>query len=320
MSSIEIISLVVTVLCLVSFCLAFTFLFRHYYKSETEKVLMGKEDKALLEDIAIDTRRSEDKKRKILSLVGKIAGYVVLAVVGVFFVMTLISRFSSGALFFGDKAYLVIATGSMSEKNKENDYLFDSSLGLDDQFDAYDMIQIQKYESEEDVDLYDVVAYKDKDGTIIVHRIIEIDADGYITRGDANAASDTGVTYDGHLAYKDILGRYDGSRIKGIGSIIVFLQSNAGIITIASILYCFLMFDYFSSRYDKAIERRKTYLLKRVPFDPNDENDLEKLDNSFKQTLTYKDKEYDLLPLAGEESKEDTEQTENDPEREDEKK
>ena len=101
MSSIEIISLVVTVLCLVSFCLAFTFLFRHYYKSETEKVLMGKEDKALLEDIAIDTRRSEDKKRKILSLVGKIAGYVVLAVVGVFFVMTLISRFSSGALFFG---------------------------------------------------------------------------------------------------------------------------------------------------------------------------------------------------------------------------
>ncbi len=321
MSSIEIVSLVVTIICLVSFCLAFTFLFRHYYKSETEKVLLGKEDKALLEDIAIDAERNVDKKRKIAMLIGKIAGYVVLAAVGVFFIMTLISRFSSGAgaLFLGDSAYLVIATGSMSEKNKANDYLFDSSLGLDDQFDAYDMIQIQRYASEVEVELYDVVAYKADDGTIIVHRIIEIDEDGYITRGDANAASDTGVTYDGHLSYEDILGHYEGSRVPGIGSIIVFLQSNAGIITIVSILYCFLMFDWFSTRYDRAIERRKAYLLEQVPFDPGGIEDLEKIDNSFHQTLIYKDKEYVLLPLEEKPPEKKEEIKENIPEREVEK-
>ena len=298
MSSIEIISLVVTIVCLLSFCVAFTFLFRHYYRSETDNVLTGREDPALLEDIAISEEKSGDRKKKALTLSFKIAGYVVLALVAAFFVMTLVARFNSGVLFFGDKAPLVIATGSMSEKNDENDYLFDN--GLDNQFDAYDIIGIERYDRPEEVQLYDVVAYRSMEGEIIVHRIVEIREGGYVTRGDANATSDTGMTYEGLLSYDDILGRYNGFRIQGVGSLIVFLQSNAGIITIVSILYCFVMFDRFSSKYEQALEQRKEYLLSELPFDAKDEESREKVTVRFQEELTYRDKTYALLPLTGE--------------------
>lgn len=301
MSSIEIISLVVTIVCLLSFCVAFTFLFRHYYRSETSNVLSGREDVALLEDIAVDAEKKKDKKKRALTIAFKVTGYVILAVVAAFFVLTLVARFTSGAIFIGNKASLVIATGSMSQKNEENDYLLENDL--DDQFDAYDIIEIEKYKDPSEVKLYDVVAYKSLDGEIIVHRIIEIKDGGYVTRGDANSSSDTGVTYKGLLSYEDILGRYDGKRIPGLGSLIVFLQSNAGIITIVSILYCFVMFDRFSSKYDQALEERKEYLLSIVNFDPQDEESLKKTEIEFQELLTYKDIPYELLSL--EEKKKD---------------
>lgn len=296
MSSIEIVSLIVTIVCLVSFCCAFTFLFLHYYKTEGEKVRSGRDDPALLEDICLDAEKKSDKKRKILTIVGKVLGDVVLVGVAAFFVFTLFSRFTSGAIFIGDQASLVIATGSMSERNQSNGYLFDNDLT--DQFDAYDIIQIKKYDSPDQVKLYDVVAYKGLDGDIVVHRIIQMEDGGYITRGDANAASDTGISYKGVLSYDDILGYYTGSRIKGLGAIVIFIQSNAGIITIVSILYCFGMFTYLSSKYDRALEDRKEYLLSKIPIDQIDMESVMKAQSSFTEKLVYQGREYLLEPTA----------------------
>lgn len=297
MSSIEIISLVVTILCLVSFCCAFTFLFRHYYSTETQRVLDGREDGSLLEDIYLNAKKRSEKPRRMISLGLRIVGDVVLVLVAAFFVCALVARFTSGTIFIGDQAVLVIATGSMSEKNEANDYLFEN--GLDDQFDAYDIIQIRKYDSPEQVRLYDVVAYKSLDGDIIVHRIIQTDGNGYITRGDANAVSDTGITYNNRLSYDDILGYYTGGRVPGLGSIVVFLQSNAGIITIISILYCLGMFGHFSSKYDQALEERKEYLLSKVDFDWKDGESAENATVTFDVRLTYRGRDYRLEPTEG---------------------
>ena len=65
----------------------------------------------------------------------------------------------------------MIASGSMSEKN--NEYVKDNEE-LNNQFDTYDMIGISKYGSQNDVKLYDVVAYKNKKDITIVHRVVQI--------------------------------------------------------------------------------------------------------------------------------------------------
>ena len=59
MSNVEIIALIVTIICLLSFCLVFTFLFRHYYLNLIKDVNEGKEDIDL-----IDSGRKEIKEKE----------------------------------------------------------------------------------------------------------------------------------------------------------------------------------------------------------------------------------------------------------------
>ena len=189
---------------------------------------------------------------------------------------------------FGNTSLVVIASGSMSEKNEENTYL----SSLNNQFNTYDIIGITKYDSQNDISLYDVVAFKNDEGITIVHRIIDIEEvngeEVYITRGDANSVSDNGSQYDDYLHYENIIGYYNGTRIQSVGIFVVFLQSNAGIITIVAIAYCLIMFDYYSNKYDEAIKNRTDLLVNSLQYDlSNEENEarLIKLEN-----LIYKNK------------------------------
>ena len=61
MNNVEILSLVVTIICLVSFCLVFTFLFRHYYLSNINEIKEGKADKEVIE---YNKERIEKNKKK----------------------------------------------------------------------------------------------------------------------------------------------------------------------------------------------------------------------------------------------------------------
>ena len=83
----------------------------------------------------------------------------------------------------------------MSQQNEANTYL--KTNNLNNQFNTYDIIQIQKYKDVDQVKLYDVVAYRNDENIVIVHRVIEIkETDGaktFITQGDSNNASDVGI-------------------------------------------------------------------------------------------------------------------------------
>lgn len=301
MSSIEIISLIVTIICLLSFSLVFTYLFRHYYYSNIKEIEEGKADIDLIDNALYEYKKSKNKVNKVLSVTGKVFSYLLLIVVLFFFGTSLYSRFSGNNMVFGDTSYIVIATGSMSEKNKYNDYLFDQKLlseyDLNNQFDAYDVIGVTKYKSQEEIKLYDVIAFKGKDDVIYVHRIIEIRDDGtYVTRGDSNARSDNGTLYEGYLSYNKIVGKYNSSRVKGIGIFVIFIQSNGGIITIISIVYCMFMFDYYRDKYNESIERRTKFILDGLNIDISNfnESDLEKFKLRFSEKLIYEDKEFNI--------------------------
>ncbi|MDO5330958.1 MAG: hypothetical protein Q4F15_06060 [Bacillota bacterium] len=292
MSSIEVIALIVTAVCLISFSIVFTVLFRHYYLANINAINSGDEDIALIDNAIEEEKIKHSKGRKAVKLGFRIFGYAIFAFILVFFGCSVYSRFSGNIMPFGDTTLVVIATGSMSEKNSANTYL----SGLDNQFDAYDIIGISSYQSQEEVELYDVVAY-DSNGTTIVHRIIEITTDSegvtcYTTRGDANSSSDTGSYYDGYLYYDDIIGYYNGTRIKAVGIFVVFLQSNAGIITIIAIAYCLFMFDFYNGKYEDAISKRTEKLVSLLGYDLSEGLDEDNVKSVYKQEVLYKDTIY----------------------------
>lgn len=299
MSNIEIISLVVTVVCLISFCSVFTILFRHYYLTNIDGVKEGNYDHDLISNAKEDESRdlkTGEKKKKGIQIGIKVGSYLILGLILVFFGVSLYSRFSGNIIPFGDSTLIVIGSGSMSERYQTNTYLFENNLT--NQFNAYDIIGITKYDSEADIDLYDVVAFKDKDGTTIVHRIISINnledgRVGYITQGDANSRNDVGSRYSDYVYYDDIIGYYNETRIETVGIFIIFLQSNAGIITIVAIAYCLFMFDYYNTRYDNTIEERTQLLLKESSFNLESELDVsEEIDIVYKEELIYKNSVY----------------------------
>ena len=254
MSKMEIIALVVTIISLLCFCIVFTILFSHYCKASSEEVLSGKKDIELLDSEFLEKKKKESKTRKIVK---KVVSYVVLSVLVVFLGLSIYSKANNDVMLFGNSALLTVASGSMSYKNEENTYL--DFNNLDDQFQTYDVIQIEKVK-EEDLKLYDVIAFKNNENKIIIHRIIKIESDvlgvKYTTRGDANNLSD-----EFNPRFENIVGRYTGNRVPIVGIFVLFLQSYSGMVTVVALLYCIYMFDKNYSKLKKNCDDRLNLLL-----------------------------------------------------------
>lgn len=292
MSSVEITSLVVTIICLLSFCVVFTILFKNYYAHQIAHIKEGKDDIELIDNALYEEQKGRSSTRKVVSLVGKVVSWSLLGVIVVGFSFALYSRFSNNVMMLGNNAYIVIASGSMEERNSANTYL--DTYDLNNQINTYDMIEICKYNSQSEIKPYDVVAFKNKNNVTIVHRIIEIRPDGtYVTRGDSNNVSDTNTQYDGYLKYENIIGRYTGNSIPLIGLFVIFLQSNSGIITIVSIIYCMFMFDHFRSKYEQAINERTDMLISLTNYDMAKE-EVDDVTVSFNESLYYKGDKYNF--------------------------
>ena len=295
MTNTEIISLIITIIVLVAICIGFTFLFRWYYLSNIKEVNKGESDIDLLKYKKKQIEKKSKKIYKICRVFSKILEYLVFVVVIGFFGFSVVSRVTNNTLIFGDTGFLVIASDSMSYKNESNEYLY--TYELDNQFSTYDIIGISKYDSVEDVNLYDVVAFYGQDGAIYVHRIISIYGDNtYITRGDANNSSDNGSLYASRLSFYDIIGYYNGVNVPKFGAVIIFIQSNIGIATIVAIVYSLLVFDHYKSKYEKSIVDRTTYIEGVINYDYSLEDLVTMTKNEDgSYVLNYQDKEYKFV-------------------------
>ena len=188
---------------------------------------------------------------------------------------------------------MVVASGSMSQRNEANEYLVEHNLN--NQFNTYDLIVLTGVNSSSQLSMYDVIAYKNDKNVNVIHRIIGIDyTEGeprYTTRGDSNSATDT---Y--HPRVKDVIGKYTGKKIPGIGIFIMFFQSYAGIVTILSVVYCSFMISHFTKKMDDVTEERKTLLLELFNVDEMNESDPQVMSLKQHNVIFYKWFAYILDP------------------------
>ena len=277
MSSLDIIALIVTILAVASFSVVFTLLFGTYAKSVIQGYKDGKNDTELITEFVKDKQKEKAAKRKRREVVKRVISSVLTAFVCVFFILALVNKISGNATVIGNKTLMVVASGSMSEKNaKYKDYL----SGHDDQFPTYSIIVLEKVNSPEDLKRYDVIAYVNDKGVNIIHRIVNINSDGtYTTRGDANAESDSD-----HPSFDRVIGRYTGKYLPTIGVFILFFQSYSGIATILAVIYCMIMMDNRSKAMNDAREERMSALAAALSLD--------KVENTDNLTVEFIEKLY----------------------------
>lgn len=99
-------------------------------------------------------------------------------------------------------------------------------------------IVIAKHKNKTDINVNDIVTYRDNEGVIITHRIIEETPEGYITKGDNNNVEDAQI-----LTEDNIIGEVKLS-IPKIGYVMEFLSKPMVIATEMILLSVFIFFYY----------------------------------------------------------------------------
>ena len=284
MTNIEIVGLVVSLLGVGCFAAVFTILYMTYSNSLISEYKTGKKDIELIDESIYDNLSNVKKRRKVIRTIKSVGFYGLMIIIIPFFALSLINKFSGNVTMIGSQGILVVATGSMSEKNEENDYLITNNLN--DQFDAYSIIVIEKVEQDSDLKLYDVISYVNDDGINVIHRIVKINylSNGiieYETRGDSNNSTDS---Y--HPRFEDIQGRYVGKHVPLVGMFVLFMQSPIGMITMFALIYCLLMIDRFTNKIIKAQENRLAHLSEAIDYQT--ETELGTMSANFTETIYYK--------------------------------
>lgn len=133
--------------------------------------------------------------------------------------------------------YSVFAGVSAEESDKK---LFS------EQFEKGDLLDFKVVEAEEELNLYDVYGYKNKKNQIITHRLIGVATDGSLVfRGDNTGGRDTLVSRE------QVVYRYEGQKVKGLGIPVLFFGSGFGIYSIISVLAMYTISDIAIYKYNK---------------------------------------------------------------------
>lgn len=279
LSKSELFSLLITIISMAILAILFTMFFAYYAKKEKKAVEDADRDIEIIDE-AID-KRIHKKRKKALKIAGNALFILALLIMIPTLIYGFISRFGGSHQMIGDVSLLVVASGSMSQKNPANPYLEENNLN--DQFQTYDVLLIHKVKNQSDIKKYDVIAYYDtsKQETII-HRVIEVDVDDngsykYTTRGDANNATDTTQP-----SFSDVIGKYTGQKADKIGAFVLFLQSGNGIITIATLIYSLFMAEHYMGAIADDKNKREKKLFSYIDL-PREESP-----SSYNEEIHYK--------------------------------
>ena len=287
MDSLEIISLIVTFIGVASFSAIFTILYGTYSKSSIHEMKLGIKDVEIIGEVIYERQDKIKRKKKRNKIIKNVIFYLILLIVIPIFIFSVINRITKNTTMIGNRGIIVVASGSMSERNKANKYL--DTYNLNNQFNTYDIIFIEKVSETNMPKVHDVISFINDEGITVIHRIreIKVASDGihYITRGDSNDKDDT---YQPVL--EDIRGIYTSKRIRGIGAFIMFFQSYSGIITVLSVVYCMIMVDRMSNKINKVQEAR-VKLLEEI-IDYSEENNVNKFFNDFTSAVYFNGKAY----------------------------
>lgn len=275
--------LIVSAISLVCFAIAYICIFSFYYFNRKKCIENKLEDNEVIKILDKDVEKYDKKKNKKLSFIetyykrkkrkkvgniisNSIVGIFLVALIG-FFVWATVMKSNDQTTYFGDKTYLVIQTSSMASINENNKYLKDGSIDSKDRMNTrisqYAFIGIDKFKSEDQIKVYDIVAFR-MDDKIIVHRVYSIgeEKDGhklFTFRGDANPASMSGEI---NVTSDRIVGIFDGYQNQVLGSIVIYIQSGTGLISVFAIAIVLMVYIFYYDRIDLRLTERYEALMK----------------------------------------------------------
>lgn len=230
----------VFVLCFVVFTLltaTFSYLIYLYAMQELELIRNGHRD----EQIRREYERKNRPLHRTAIWVGRLLSVLTCLAFAATFAFALHLRANEEAPIGEIPAVKVVRSNSMKERNEKNQYLFENDLN--NQFDMFDIILCEQLPAEEDLKLYDIVVYKQKD-MYVIHRIIGIEEPNeahpnerhFLLRGDSSEYSDKFP-----VLYSQMQGIYHGTRVPYVGSFIMFLQSPAGWVCMLLIIFAIII-------------------------------------------------------------------------------
>lgn len=275
--------LIVSAISLVCFAIVYICIFSFYYFNRKKCIENKLEDNEVIKILDKDVEKYDKKKNKKLSFIetyykrkkrkqvgniisNSIVGIFLVALIG-FFVWATVMKSNDQTTYFGDKTYLVIQTSSMASINENNKYLKDGSIDSKDKMNTrisqYAFIGIDKFKSEDQIKVYDIVAFR-MDDKIIVHRVYSIgeEKDGhklFTFRGDANPASMSGEI---NVTSDRIVGVFDGYQNQVLGSIVIYIQSGTGLISVFAIAIVLMVYIFYYDRIDLRLTERYEALMK----------------------------------------------------------
>lgn len=275
--------LIVSAISLVCFAIVYICIFSFYYFNRKKCIENKLEDNEVIKILNKDVEKYDKKKNKKLSFIetyykrkkrkqvgniisNSIVGIFLVALIG-FFVWATVMKSNDQTTYFGDKTYLVIQTSSMASINENNKYLKDGSIDSKDRMNTrisqYAFIGIDKFKSEDQIKVYDIVAFR-MDDKIIVHRVYSIgeEKDGhklFTFRGDANPASMSGEI---NVTSDRIVGVFDGYQNQVLGSIVIYIQSGTGLISVFAIAIVLMVYIFYYDRIDLRLTERYEALMK----------------------------------------------------------
>lgn len=276
--------LIVSAISLVCFAIVYICIFSFYYFNRKKCIENKLEDNEVIKILNKDVEKYDKKKNKKLSFIetyykrkkrkqvgniisNSIVGIFLVALIG-FFVWATVMKSNDQTTYFGDKTYLVVQTSSMASISDNNKYLKDGSIDSKDRMNTrisqYAFIGIDKFKSEDQIKVYDIVAFR-MDDKIIVHRVYSIsigEKDGhkfFTFRGDANPASMSGEI---NVTSDRIVGVFDGYQNQVLGSIVIYIQSGTGLISVFAIAIVLMVYIFYYDRIDLRLTDRYEALMK----------------------------------------------------------
>lgn len=279
-SKLVIIALIVSIFVIIGLTIVFCFLFFLYSFYKSKHIKFGFEDEELNKEITttlykVNSKRLKKNKSLLryndiiknehslttkLHIFMNIISSVVIAILTAIFITALVYRVNNDNLFIGNSTYMTILTSSMECRNEKNEYL--DEYNLDDQILQYSLVGVEKIEKEEDLKLYDIVAYEYEE-IVILHRIVAIKIDEetnktiYTLKGDANESS---LNYEKELEFEDFIGKYNGFQNYGLGVTITYVKSNIGIIAILSAAIFLFLTTFAEDMINKEYKNRLSLL------------------------------------------------------------
>ena len=120
MTKLEIIALIATCIGVICFALVIIILYRNYINKAISETESGIRDIELIDTIIYENDPKTKRRNKAVSISKNVVYYVFLVLAIPFLCFGIYSRFTNGVVMLGDSSAMVVASGSMSNKNVSN--------------------------------------------------------------------------------------------------------------------------------------------------------------------------------------------------------